>query len=189
LLEVRLREGLPGLGSTESDDVEKSRRDADGAFTSVQLTAARRQHITDKVSLYLGGKAQFSFDPLLADEECSVGGEIYGRGYDPAEIADDDCLAGTVELQFTPEWRPDFLKEIVPSYQLYGFYDVGRVWPEDGDFGDGNALQSAGIGLRTQFWDWLRVDLEVAKPLTRERSFDTHDKRMPQFYLGATTQF
>lgn len=189
LLQVRLRQGLGILGNTDGKDALPSRADADENFTSLQFSAARRQSITDELDLYLAGKAQFSFEPLLADEECSVGGETFGRGYDPGEIADDQCLAGTVELQYHPEWRPAFLKDYVQAYQLYGFYDVGRVWPENGDFGDGNALQSAGIGLRTQFTDWFRIDLEVAKPLTRERSGDSDDRRMPRFYLGTVAQF
>jgi hemolysin activation/secretion protein len=188
LLAVQLRQGLGILGATEADDPLASPADADGVFTSLQLNAARRQHIVDNLDLYMGGKAQFSFDPLLADEECSVGGETYGRGYDPDEIADDNCLAGTLELQYNPEWKPEFLKDYVQRYQLYAFYDVGRVWPENGDFADGDALQSAGVGLRTQFTDWLRVDLEVAQPLTRERSADS-DGHETQFYLGTVAQF
>jgi hemolysin activation/secretion protein len=188
LLNVELREGLGFLGATGSHDPLRSRADADGSFTSLQLNAARRQRITDNLDLYLGGKAQLSLDPLLADEECSVGGETYGRGYDPSEIADDDCLAGTLELQYNPKWKPEFLKDYVQSYQLYGFYDVGRVWPENGDFEHGNSLQSAGAGLRTQFTDWLRIDLEVAQPLTRSRSADS-DGHATQFYLGTVAQF
>jgi hemolysin activation/secretion protein len=190
LLEIDVRQGLGILGATGSNDPLRSVADADGTFTSLQLNAARRQRITDTLNLYMGGKAQFSFEPLLADEQCSVGGETYGRGYDPGEIADDNCLAGTLELQYNPQWRPEFLKDYVQSYQLYGFYDVGRVWPENGDFEHGNSLQSAGIGLRTQFTDWLRIDLEIAEPLTRQRSADTgDDDHTPQFYLGTIAQF
>lgn len=189
LLKIRLRQGLSFLGNTDGSDSRPSRFDAEDDFTSFRLTAARRQRITDELNIYFGGKAQFSLDPLLADEECSVGGDTYGRGYDPGEIANDHCLAGTVELQYNPEWRPEFLKDYVQAYQLYGFYDVGKVWPENGDFDDGDALQSAGIGLRTQFTDWLRVDLEVAKPLTRERGGDEDDRRAPQFFLGTVAQF
>lgn len=189
LLKVRLRQGLGFLGNTDGSDFRASRFDAKDDFTSFRLTAARRQRITDELNIYFGGKAQFSLDPLLADEECSVGGDTYGRGYDPGEVANDHCLAGTVELQYNPEWRPEFLKDYVQAYQLYGFYDVGKVWPENGDFDDGDALQSAGVGLRTQFTDWLRVDLEVAKPLTRERSGDEDDRRAPQFFLGTVAQF
>ena len=189
LLKIRLRQCLGFLGNTDGGDFLASRPDAEDDFTSFRLTAARRQRITDELNIYFGGKAQFSLDPLLADEECSVGGDTYGRGYDPGEIANDHCLAGTVELQYNPEWRPEFLKDYVQAYQLYGFYDVGKVWPEDGDFDEGDALQSAGIGLRTQFTDWLRVDLEVAKPLTRERGGDEDDRRAPQFFLGTVAQF
>ncbi|MCI0429932.1 MAG: BamA/TamA family outer membrane protein [Rhodospirillales bacterium] len=188
VLAASLRQGLGILDATDDDGL-RSRADADGAFTSLQLSAARLQRITETLNFYAGGKAQFSFDPLLADEECSVGGENYGRGYDPAEVTEDDCLAATVELQFNPEWRPEFLADFLDSYQLYAFYDVGKVWPENGDFDDGASLSSAGIGLRSYFAETLRLDLEVAKPLTRDRGADTDDRRAPQFYLGVTAQF
>jgi len=187
LLDIQVRQGLGFLDATDSHDPLRSRSDADGVFTSLQLNAARRQHIIENLDLYVGGKAQFSLDPLLADEECAAGGETYGRGYDPSEIADDDCLAGTVELQYNPQWKPEFLKNFVQSYQLYGFYDAARVWPENGDIAHGNSLQSAGVGLRTQITDWLRIDLEVAQPLTRARS--DGDGHATQFYMGTVAQF
>jgi hemolysin activation/secretion protein len=192
LIEVRVREGLPFLGATESDDSPMpSRLDADGQFTDFQLAGARRQRIIDNLNLYIGGKAQFSLDPLLADEECSVGGETFGRGYDPGEIADDNCLAGTLELQYNLDWRPEFLQDYIKGYQLYGFYDVGKVWPENGDFDDdGSALQSAGVGIRTQITDWWRVDFEIAQQLTRDLAVELDDDEgHTQFYFGTVAQF
>jgi hemolysin activation/secretion protein len=102
LLEVHLRQGLPGLGSTESGDVEKSRVDADGTFTSFQLTAARRQRITDTLNLYLGGRRSSALIP--------AGRRMFGRQRNlAAAMIRRDCRrrlpAGTVELRYNPESR------------------------------------------------------------------------------------
>src|SRR5690606_6920501 len=97
-----------------------------------------------------------------------VGGIGFGRGYDPSEVTGDHGIAAKVELQ----WKEPitFNTPFINSYQLYGFYDIGRVWNEDATTSaqKRDSVASAGAGLRFD----LNYDMEggfaVAFPLTRE---------------------
>jgi hemolysin activation/secretion protein len=100
---------------------------------------------------------------LLLSEQFSLGGSRFGRGYDPAELTGDDALAGTVELRYGHgvEW------DILRSFQLYLFYDLGAVWNHGADSLLRRAsLASAGGGVRLTLEQDFFVSLEIAKPLT-----------------------
>jgi hemolysin activation/secretion protein len=171
-----LHAGLDLFGASKDSDSNLSRADADGSFTKATLEISRLQHLVSfdfgSLDLYLAAAGQLSDGPLLADEEFRLGGYRFGRGYAPGELAGDDALAGTIELQFsgvidetTEQGRFNL------PYQLYAFYDAGQVW-NDVASGEANsaALTSAGVGLRLYIDEIALAEVEVAKPLTRDRS-------------------
>jgi len=74
-----------------------------------------------------------------------VGGDEFGRGYDPSELAGDSGEAAKFELRYAGSW---------PSFRLtaltaYGFYDWGQVRRLDPiDELEREHASSAGAGVR-----------------------------------------
>lgn len=180
-VQAGVRQGLGVLGASDEDDSFLSREDASGEFTTLVAQASRLQSVAEDVSLFLGMAGQYAFDHLLSPEEFDVGGLTFGRGYDPAELLGDHGLGITAEARY------DGSLSWLRRYQLYGFYDVGIVWDEDFDDNDRESLASAGLGVRTSLTDWLNAELELAKPLTRDRASD--GDRSARVYLRVVGQF
>jgi len=111
-------------------------------------------------------KGQYSNDALLSSEEFGVGGSNYGRGYDPSEIVGDKGIAGKVELQ----WSNPFQASLFDSYQVFGFYDAGRVWNKDATTADAkiDSLASTGVGMRGTFLYGTNLEAFWALPLTQD---------------------
>ena len=177
-----IRQGLSILGASESGDENLSRADGSGTFTSLQASASRLQAITGPYALFLSLAGQYSFSDLLSDEEFGVGGIRFGRGYDPKELSNDNGVGFTGELQFT---KPTDLWAL-ESYQLFAFYDYGKVW--DHSSGDSNALSSWGGGVRLWAAQDTSIALQLAKPLTRDSQRADGD-RDTQLLFRALTHF
>ncbi len=183
--DVKLRHGFDIFDASDSGDPLNSRRGADGSFTSLRLDLARLQRLSDSVRLYLGAAFQYAFDPVLASEEFALGGLAFGRGYDPAELTDDNGLAGTLELQIAPGLGLEY----VENYHVYGFYDIGQVWDHGSSYGSGQSLASLGFGARVAVTEWLQIDGEVAVPLTKSLSAARGNDEAAQFFFTVTTRF
>jgi hemolysin activation/secretion protein len=158
-------QGLSVLGSNNSGDL-LSRSNADSTFTRVTGQYTRLQPLSQAISAFWGVSGQYAFDPLFASEEFALGGPAYGSAYDPAELTGDSGVATRVEMRYSdslPEWYLDI-------YQLYGFYDIGRVWNRDALVGENAraSLASTGVGVRFTLTDNLAGSAEVAVPLTRD---------------------
>jgi hemolysin activation/secretion protein len=151
--------------------------------------ATRVQPISGPFSLEVAFSGQLSADALLASEEFGIGGPNFGRGYDPSEITGDSGAAGRFELQFndTLAWA------VIEDYQLYGFYDVGKVWNRDIQAGGGEdktaTLASTGIGARFNGPYDLSGNLEVAFPMTRDVLAQGQDGDNPRLYFGLNKRF
>jgi len=174
-----LRQGLQVLNATRRRDEYKSRPDGTGSATLVRASFSRLQGLYGNFTLFGTTAGQYAFDNLLSDQEFNVGGTRFGRGYDQKEISGDQGVGVTAEIQYTrqPDWR--FLQ----SFQVFGFYDYGRVWNRgDDDFDD--SLSSTGIGIRLWPVDELNLDLQVAWPLTRN-SQRANGGRDPQLLFRA----
>ena len=163
--------GLTVLGASPSGP-ERSRSDADTSFRKLRLDVWRNQTLLGPWSLYGQAAAQTANKPLLSAEEFSLGGSRFGRGYDPAIIAGDRGAAGSVELRFTEPLSGPFVE-----YQLYGFYDVGRISNGTVDDNQRRRLASAGIGGRLTLDPAWRLNLELARPLNRVIGQEDRDLR------------
>jgi hemolysin activation/secretion protein len=179
---VGLRQGLPILNASESGDDFLSRVDADGVFTSIQGEAWRLQPIMGHLVFYGRVAGQYAFDPLLIDEEFGVGSIWFGRGYNPRELSADHGIGFTGELQYT---RAVDLR-YVNRFQVFCFYDFGKVWERDLDLSA--SLSSAGGGVRGWLPYNLFLELQVAKPLTRD-SVRADDTRDPQVLFRIFVRF
>lgn len=170
--DVELSQGVDIFDGNENGDT-KSRVNADPKFSKLEGQYTRLQPITDKVSFFWGVAGQYAFSPLYSSEEFAIGSIPYGSAYDPAEITGDSGVATRIEARLS-----NILPEtIVNLYQLYGFYDYGKVWNRGILIGENEdeSLASAGAGIRFNLIRDISGTVEVAVPLTRDVSAEGSD--------------
>ncbi len=172
--------GFPILGAQMH--AEQSRPEGRAQYTRMTAFLSRLQQPFYKmISLYTSFSGQYSFQPLLATEQFSVGGPLYGRGYGPAEIVGDEGLAGKVELRLDTQPQKSFLQAI----EYYVFYDAGVIWNRDTFHNPSRLdLTSTGAGLRLLFTQNVYGELYIAKPLSRKATTLTPLDQNPQQARG-----
>jgi len=163
-IRLGLRQGLSILGASEEGDQKLSRQGGDPQFTSVNIFGSRYQPLIHQFGLYLSAAGQYAFNKLLNDELFRVGGDTYGRGYDPSDRSGDSGFGFGGELQYSEggRWGPLW------GYQPYGFYNVGVVWNRGNNVSPRESIASTGLGVRSQVFEYSFFDLAVAWPLTRK---------------------
>lgn len=175
--------GLDILDATPEDSPTKSRENGVPDFTSIAVDLYRLQRLGSRWSLATSLSAQQAIDPLLSSEQCGYGGGRYGRGYDNFELSGDGCFKGSFELQMRLKSRGDK----IDGMQLYGFYDIGKVWQEGdilpGELKDETAA-SAGAGLRMSLAGRVTASVEYAKPLDHDVALEGNDDARVFFSLS-----
>ncbi|MCS5597664.1 MAG: BamA/TamA family outer membrane protein [Alphaproteobacteria bacterium] len=178
----KVSRGLDFFGASETGATNLSRELGDPEFTKFEAEFQRLQRLTNKWNILAAVKGQMSNNALLSSEEFGVGGVNIGRGFDGSEIIGDEGISGKVEVQ----WRTPYHVPIFDSYQLYGFYDIGRVWNDDATTNDlkRESLASAGIGLDAKIAEKTKLGFMVAKPLTRDVQTQGDDGARVYFSLS-----
>ncbi|HUA56099.1 MAG TPA: ShlB/FhaC/HecB family hemolysin secretion/activation protein [Candidatus Sulfotelmatobacter sp.] len=185
LLDLLLSQGLDVLGARTPGSPNLSRADGRSDFTKLIADAQRVQSLGGHWSLLGALTGQYGFCSLLASEQFGLGGVNYVRAYDPAELTGDSGIAGKLELQYGE--KPTGFG--LASYQLYTYYDAGRVWNHQalpGEFGAASAT-AAGAGVRVVVNDQIAGSLEIAKPLTRDVM--TEGNKDPRFFFSLVARF
>lgn len=186
-IDLEASKGLNIFGASDEGDNNMTRAEGDPQFSKLELEVQRLQRVTDKVNILFAGRGQWASNALLSSEEFSIGGINSGRGFDPSEISGDHGVSGKVELQWKEPVTLD--TNFVESYQLFGFYDIGRVWNEDATTSSQkrDSLASVGAGLRFDLPQEVDAGFAVAFPLTREPS--TANDYDPKFYFNVSKKF
>ncbi len=183
-MDIELAKGLSILGASDDGDTDLTRPDGDPQFFKLEAEMQRLQRLAAQVNLLVGVKGQISNAALLASEEFGIGGSGYGRGYDPSEIVGDDGVAGKVELQWNPLWNNSWMT----ASQVFGFWDVGKVWNDDATTSsDVESLSSAGLGFRADLIHSIETEFYVAVPLTRDVEAENDDDA--RFYMSISKRF
>lgn len=180
---VELRAGLDVLDATDSESVNPSRTGADGTFTSVRLDIEREQQLADGVSLYGRAAAQYSPDPLLANEQISAGGALFSKGYDPSEISADTGVLLYGEIRYDTDVAYETYNV---GLQFYGFGDYASLQRNDDTTFDEVDLVSMGAGVRVNF-EQTALTLEYAQPMS-EPLARTGDKD-PRYFFSLSQRF
>ena len=182
IADMEISHGVDVFGASQDGDINVSRPDADPGFYKLNAELQRLQRIYGSLNVLLGVTGQYSNYALYSSEEFGVGGISYGRGYDPSEIIGDNGVAGKVELQWTEPYELPYLE----SYQLFGFYDVGRVWNKDATTSSQkiDSLASAGFGVRMDLPMNINAGAMLAFPLTRAPQTEDKDKARLLFTLS-----
>jgi hemolysin activation/secretion protein len=134
--------GLNSFGATDHDPLSSSPL-APANFSRVNLHVSRQQNLPLDFSLVATGEIQLAGTVLPSYEQFSLGGQIFGRGYDSGTLEGDNGAAGSLEMRRI--WR--FGDQMLMPY---AFIDGGTVWTKGRIDGvDPHAeLSSAGLGLR-----------------------------------------
>ena len=182
---AELSKGVGLFNGTDNGNNFKTRADGQSDFAKLTINASRTQQLTDhkKWSLHSAVMGQWAADPLLASEECGVGGEQFGRAYDASEITGDHCVMASAELRYLPEIKKEAAKHLKYA-QLYGYYDVGAVYQRQSTVARQSAA-SAGFGVRFSLANNLSGLAELTKPLTRIVSGEGDDSARAFFKLTA----
>ncbi|MGH6737651.1 MAG: ShlB/FhaC/HecB family hemolysin secretion/activation protein, partial [Bradyrhizobium sp.] len=132
---VTFSHGFPGGGSTDNANPLASRLGGRVDFSKAEILVSRLQPLIDRFSVFVSAYGQYAFDPLLVPEQCSFGGRVFGRAYDPSELLGDHCWMTSAELRYdVPFFVPDpaaAKKEVLtpsPTVQLYGFTDKADLY-------------------------------------------------------------
>ncbi|MEO7885831.1 MAG: ShlB/FhaC/HecB family hemolysin secretion/activation protein [Polaromonas sp.] len=165
-----------GLGGTQESDLLKSRSGAKGVFNKLTFDYERTQPLASNLSLTVGLSGQWANTPLLSSEQYAVGGRRFGRAYEPAELVGERGLAFRAEPRYSGS--SDFAG--IRSWQLFSFYDIGKVWRVGctcSGTPDSQSLASAGMGARLFLPRNVVAAIEIAWPLTKPiASYQPHGK-------------
>ena len=124
VFDLQLSQGLDILDARTPGSPNLSRADGHSDFTKLTGDLQRVQSLGGNWALLGAVTGQYGLTSLLASEQFGIGGVNFVRAYDPAELTGDSGIAGKVELQYGERTTNIGLD----NYQLYGFYDAGRVW-------------------------------------------------------------
>ncbi|MFZ4125982.1 MAG: ShlB/FhaC/HecB family hemolysin secretion/activation protein [Rickettsiales bacterium] len=186
ILNLTLTQGIDGLGSSKSGDLNLSRSQAKPDFTKAELSISRIQALTDNWAVQLQVAGQLASDPLYASEEFGVGGQQYGRAYDTSEIVGDKGASGAIELRYTG------LRTMQPvNFEPFLYFDGGIVTNRDVGQSKRDSLTSVGGGVRFATQQGQAGILGLALPLAREVNAPNYGqgKSSPRILLQVSQNF
>ncbi|MFI5179238.1 MAG: ShlB/FhaC/HecB family hemolysin secretion/activation protein [Vicinamibacterales bacterium] len=184
VVDLAFSQGLTGLGASRAGAELLSRATGRADFRKTTLYAQRLQSLGGKWSLLFGLNGQYAATDLLASEMFSVGGELFGRGYDPSALLNDHGAAAKLDLRYSQTWGGRRPISLMP----YVFGDAGRVWqrtPLPG-LASSESLASAGGGIRLSVGTLLSGFVEVGKPFNTIVGQDT--SRNARVYAGVSVR-
>ena len=181
-IDFEVAHGFDGFGARTQGTADSplSRINGRVDFTKASLYAARLQALGGSWSALGALTVQQAFNPLLASELFAFGGDLFGRGYDAAELVGDSGEACKFELRYAGAVP----QAGVGAYSMYGFFDAGRVRrrdPINEAASEHAASAGAGIRLTSTGSRWQGL-LEVAKPLDHDVAAEGN--RKVRFFVG-----
>lgn len=186
--DLKYSQGFDVLGARKSGSEDLSREEGQSDYKKIEASFARLQSITEQIDLFATVRGQYTRDPLLSSEEFGHGGGYLGRGYDPSEIAGDRGVSISVEARYKNYFN---LGNHPLQYQLYSFYDFGKVWNIDPSAKNHVSAASAGLGGRLFLSDHYAMDLNFAVPLSKSADNPPKytDEDGPRVLLSVKYQF
>lgn len=179
-----LSKGLDVLNMKDKNSLNPTRARGEPEFFKATMEVSRVQRVTNMIELFGSVQGQKSAHNLLASEEFGVGGINYGSAYNSSEITGEDGVAGRLELRLNNPVRTP-----AQFTQVYGFYDIGKVWDRDNTIvrDRQRSIASAGMGLRVNMNENLAGTVELAVPLTRR--VETENDNDARVFGSLTARF
>lgn len=192
---AELRQGIKGLGASPDcgtlgincltpGRVPTSRIEGKPDATVFRLIALGELRPVPKLTLSLGLRAQYAWEPLLSFEDFSAGDYTVGRGYDPGALLGDRGYGTQLELRYGSRIPVSARR---PAVEGYVFWDHAKVGHRDDIivFTERQHLNSVGAGARVN-WERFMLDAGLAVPLTHVGPFNS--KPDPRLLLSLTTR-
>lgn len=178
-----------GLDVFDASDesLEASNSLAPAEFWKFGVYASRNQQLPYKFSLFTAAEVQLSDTTLASYNKFFLGGMQFGRGYDPGIVEGDNGVALSAELRWTHHFTDK------RGFQIFSFYDWGRVWTNKSVVGSPDDEDGSSVGAGVRFWwdfekSWtpnLNITAFLAQPLERAGDDDGNSPRaVVQFSLG-----
>jgi hemolysin activation/secretion protein len=185
---VTLHKGLDIMNAShDGEAIPQSRLGGRSDFFKLTATASRVQQLwtgqSSSLTLVASASAQFAGDDLLSLEQFHVGGEQFGRGFNPAQISGDNGFGGALELQFTNYTAIGPIN----GQQFYAFIDGAKV--RDRGTVNWQRYQSAGGGVRFDLGKNLSGQFEVAVPYKGGRQIDAKSDTGAQAFFRITARY
>ena len=137
-----------------------------------------------RLTLALGGRAQYAWKPLLSFEEFSAGNYTVGRGYDPGSLLGDRGFGTQAEVRYGSRVPANAKSAAIEGFAFWDHAlvrNLDRLVPVESS----RHLNSVGGGARVNF-DRFALDTSIAFPLTRVGLFDK--KPDPRLLVSLTTR-
>ncbi len=158
---VQLNLGLPLFDATENPaGIPDSR------FASLTGQAQWVESLRPNLVLVGRGSFQLANDSLLLQDQVRLGSADL-RGYPTGFSSADNAVLGSLELR----WQFLNAPEGVGTFQLVPFFDVARLWNQNGAAPIQANLASVGAGLTWQFRDRLSAQFTYGIPLRTPTNF------------------
>lgn len=139
-------------------DAEISRPVGELEFFKAQASLSFVQRFARQYFLRANMSAQWTDDPLPANERFSVGGPNFGRAFETGLLNADKGASVLLEAAYRPWKEGKFARS-----EIYTFADYADVSFIDRPIGSLD-LGSAGIGIRAAYKDMAELGLEAARP-------------------------
>ena len=119
------------------------------------------------LSLFAHAGGQWTPDPLIPNEQASVGGADTVRGYTESELVADKSAFGSLEFRIHPFGRAQVMADSTLQRYALLFVDGGAVRMNEplGPQVRSAQIASTGLGLRLQGWHGLRLSVDAAHAL------------------------
>jgi hemolysin activation/secretion protein len=172
-----LRRGLDALGSElYAADLVPDPCRKDFLLSRLQLT--RLFLLSQRWSLRLDTLAQYSSYALPYSEQLKIGIDVLGRGFEVTELAGDSGADVRLELRHDPTHPMGSGK-----VSLYGYYDYGKVWSQDGSRTQSAGIAAAGLSFSKGV---LTASAELAQPLIHP---DVDGSKSPRVFFEIAAHF
>jgi hemolysin activation/secretion protein len=185
VLDAELSRGLDGFGARETGTADSplSRANGEAQFSKMTVYAARLQSFGPDWSGLLAVSAQHAFSTLLAPELFTFGGELFGRGYDAAELAGDSGVSAKAELRYSIP-----IPQLAGTATPYAFFDWGRVERRD-SINEAKSADASSWGAGVRFsgkQSRVQAFVEYADPIDLDVAAEGN--RDPRIFAGLQIQ-
>ena len=182
-IDVQLSQGMDIFDATNKGG-NRSNPIGSSSFTKANFDMSRLQPLSDGFSILTAAIGQFSFEPLLTDEQFSLGGADYGRAFDPAEALGDSGLGGKAEVRYDGFVGNSYFD----SYQLFTYVDIGEAWTR-GVANGNSSVSSTGLGARLRLTDNFSGAVEADFPLMWTAPDASSYRTNPRLFFSVTARF
>lgn len=161
----------------EISEFECARPGAKANFAHLRFDIKHTQPLLAGWELFANFTSQLSNQPLIPQEQFSVGGADSVRGYLESNSLGDHGYAASLELR-TPSFAR-FLSSQITDFHALAFYDVGHAWVEDPlpEETEHFKLASIGAGLQIKGWRGVLGTLDYARALSDAGEVESGDTR------------